>query len=216
MFYDSVWFGILLSPLPLLVIKRSKAAYQRQRLWELNLQFKEALGGILAALTAGYSIENSFREAQKDLLLIYKEDADIIQEFSYINKQIHCNQRVEDLLMDFANRSQLEDISNFTEVFVIAKRSGGNLATILNQTVRNISDKIEIKREIQTLIAGKQMEAKIMTFIPIGIVAYMRIFSPGYMDILYHNLFGIIIMTLALLLYGFGVYLSEKIVNVEV
>ncbi len=185
-------------------------------MWELNLQFKDALGGILAALTAGYSIENSFREAHKDLLLIYAQDDDIMQELSFINNQIQCNQRVEDLLLDFAKRSHLEDILNFTEVFVMAKRSGGNLATILNRTVRNISDKIEIKREIQTLIAGKQMEAKIMIFIPIGIITYMRIFSPGFMNVLYHNLLGICIMTVALLIYGLGIYMAEKIVNIEV
>lgn len=216
LFYDSLFSCILLSPLCFLFLKRSKKQYQKKRLWNLNLQFKEALGGILAALTAGYSIENSFKEAQKDLLLIYSEDKDIIRELTYINNQIRCNQRVEELLMDFANRSHLEDIRNFTEVFVMAKRSGGNLVTIINQTVRNISDKIEIKREIQTLIAGKQMEAKIMSFIPIGIIAYMRIFSPGFMDVLYHNILGISIMTTALLLYGLGVYLAEKIVDIEV
>ncbi|MFA9463506.1 MAG: type II secretion system F family protein [Velocimicrobium sp.] len=197
-------------------MRKSKEQYRRERLWELNLAFKEALGGVIAALTAGYSIENSFREAQKDLSLIYQENVDIMQELMHINNQIRCNQRVEDLLLDFANRSHLEDIHNFTEVFVMAKRSGGNLLAILNQTVRNISDKIEIKREIQTLIAGKQLEAKIMTLIPIGIIAYMRIFSPGFMNVLYHNVLGICIMTVALLLYGLGVYLAEKIVDIEV
>lgn len=200
----------------MLVFQRTKTAYGKKRLWQLNLQFREALGAISGALMAGYSIENSFREAKQDLMLIYKEDADIMRELIFINQQIQRNQRVEDLLLDFADRSHLEDILNFTEVFVMAKRSGGNLMAILNRTVRNISDKIEIKREIQTLIAGKQMEAKLMTVIPLGIIGYLRLFSAGFLDVLYHNLLGITIMTVVLLLYGLGIYLAEKIVDIEV
>lgn len=216
LFFDSIFAAVLLAPFCFYYIKRKKKYYLERRIWRLNLTFREALEGITAALLAGYSIENSFAEARKDMLLIYEEKEDIIQELSYICGQLALNRRVEDLLLEFAKRSQLEDIMNFTDVFIMAKRSGGNLLAILNRTAKNIGDKIEIKREIQTMIAGKKMEAKIMTLIPAGIIAYMRIFSPGFMDSLYHNLMGVFIMTAALILYGAGFYMSERIVNIEI
>lgn len=216
LFYDSVTASVLLSPLIIYFIKRIKKETYKKRIWQLNLAFKEALEGIAAALCAGYSIENSFLEARKDLLLIYSKDTDIIKELSFITQQVECNQRLEDLLLDFAKRSKLEDIINFTDVFIMAKRSGGDIMLIINQTARNISTKIEVKREIQSMIAGKQMEARIMILIPMGIIAYMRIFSTGFMDCLYHNLMGILIMTVALVLYAGGFMLSERIVEIEV
>ncbi|MEG2511824.1 MAG: hypothetical protein RR906_01755 [Acetivibrio sp.] len=216
LFYNSILAVLFLSPLLLLFWKRKEIEKMKLQKWQLNLEFREALEGISAALCAGYSIENSFYEAKKDLSLIYKEEADIMWELTQITTQIQCNKRVEDLLYDFARRSHVEDILSFAEVFAMAKRSGGNLILILRQTVKNISAKIDMKREIQVMVAGKQMEAKIMSMVPLGIILYLRIFSPGYMDCLYHNMGGILVMSAALTLYLGGVYLSEKIMDIEV
>ncbi len=41
-----------------------------------------------------------------------------------------------------------------------AKRGGGNLVGIIQNTVRNISSKIRIEEEIQTMIAQKKLEQK--------------------------------------------------------
>ena len=37
---------------------------------------------------------------------------------------------------------------------------------------------METKREIETVIAGKKMEANCMNIIPLAIILYLRIFSP--------------------------------------
>ena len=39
---------------------------------EFQGQFKEAIQAVSAALNTGYSVENSFREAQKELLHLYQ------------------------------------------------------------------------------------------------------------------------------------------------
>ncbi|MDK2807278.1 MAG: tight adherence protein [Clostridiales bacterium] len=216
LFYDNIVFFLILSPIGLLLYRRDLAKKRKKRSEVLNQAFKEMLHALVSALTAGYSIENSFVEAQRDLSLLYANESDIMQELIYINQQIHCNQRIEDLLSDFARRSNLEDIQSFTEVFVIAKKSGGNFLGVLCKTAENINDKIEIRREIQTLVAGKQMEANIMMLIPMGILGYLRIFSKGFLDALYHNYFGILVMSVSLFLYGLSVFLAEKIVDIEV
>ncbi|MEG1742140.1 MAG: pilus assembly protein TadB, partial [Acetivibrio sp.] len=137
LFYNSILAVLFLSPLLLLFWKRKEIEKMKLQKWQLNLEFREALEGISAALCAGYSIENSFYEAKKDLSLIYKEEADIMWELTQITTQIQCNKRVEDLLYDFSRRSHVEDILSFAEVFAMAKRSGGNLILILRQTVKN-------------------------------------------------------------------------------
>lgn len=195
-------------------IKRKQLIKDRK--WQLNLEFRDGLSSLSAALNAGYSIENAFSQAITDLKLMYSEEALIVQEFEGIVKQINMNRTVEEALKDFANRSSVEDVINFAEVFATAKRTGGDIIKIIRTTGNSMNDKLEVKREVVTLITGKKFEANIMSLIPIFIIIYLRMFSSDFLEPLYHNLFGVVFMTIILILY-LGVYqLTRKIINIEV
>lgn len=97
-----------------------------------------------------------------------------------------------------------------------AKRGGGNLVGIIQNTVRNISSKIRIEEEIQTMIAQKRLEQKVMNVMPVFLLFYLDIASPGYMDVLYHNILGVIFMTICLLGYLASILLSERMGRIEV
>lgn len=216
LFYRSIFGIFLISPFIILYRKHRKNQLAKEQMWKLNLEFKEGLIALSAALEAGYSAEHAFEEAVKDLRQLYPKDSAIIQEFTYLLRQIGMNIAVEQALYGFAERTGIEDILNFSEVFNTARRTGGDLIGIIKLTGNIISDKIEVKREIVTLIAAKHLEANLMKFIPLLILVYLTMTSPGFLDPLYHNLFGIVVMTVFLLVY-LGAYLMiDKIVAIEV
>ena len=70
---------------------------------------------------------------------------------------------------------------------------------IIRNAVRQMGEKIDVEREITTLVSGKKLELKIMTMIPLGMVLYMKISFPEFLDVLYGNLAGVIIMSICLL-----------------
>ncbi len=216
LFYQSVIGIFCLSPLILLYQKVEKKKHLEERKWQLNIQFRDGIFGLSAALSAGYSAEHAFDEALKDLSLIYEEDAMIMREFAYISNQIRMNITAEKALMDFGERTGIEDIIGFSEIFTTAKRTGGDLIKIIKTTGNVISDKIDVKREIITLITAKKYEADIMKIIPVGIIGYLYLSSPGFLDPLYHNLPGALIMTLVLAVYLGAYAIIEKIVAIKV
>jgi tight adherence protein B len=112
--------------------------------------------------------------------------------------------------------SQNSDIQDFAEVFSVAKRSGGNMTDIMGRTISVISRKIDVEKEIDVLTSAKRMEAGIMNLVPFFIIFYISITSPGFFAPLYHNLFGIILMTVCLIFYIFAYFLTERIVNIYV
>ena len=99
-----------------------------------------------------------------------------MREFSYIINQIRMNITVEKALLEFAERTGVEDIINFAEIFAIAKRTGGDLVKVIRTTANAINDKIEVKREIITLVTAKKHEADIMKAIQ-GITLSKLIFT---------------------------------------
>lgn len=137
------------------------------------LQFRDGITSLSNSLSAGYSIENAFSEAIIDLKTIYEEDAYIIKEFYFIIARLKRNETIEDILYEFADRTGIEDIYNFVQVFITAKRTGGNIIKIICNASKSIGDKIEIKREIKTLITAKKYESRIMNIIPFGMILYM-------------------------------------------
>ena len=80
--------------------------------------------------------------------------------------------------------------------------------------VAGINQRMEIKQEIETLVHGKKMESRVMSIIPFFILFYMDVTSKGYFDVLYHNLAGILIMTICLGIYIVAFLMSEKITEI--
>lgn len=188
----------------------------KKKKWQLTLEFKDGITSLANALTAGYSIENAFDEAVKDLEFLYDTKSEIVQEFRQISKQIRLNRNVEELLMEFGIRSDIEDVRNFAEIVTTAKRTGGDLIKVIRTTSSNIGDKIEVQREITTLIAAKRLEGNIMSVIPLGIIVYLNVCMPDFLKTMYEGVIGRSTMTVALITYFFALLLLNKIVSIKV
>ena len=57
---------------------------------------------------------------------------------------------------------------------------------------------------------------RIMCIIPIVIMLYLRLETGDFMDVLYHNLFGIIVMSTCLMVYIVSYFMAEKVIAIEV
>lgn len=167
-------------------------------------------------MQAGYSVENAVKNSLGDMRQLYGEKSDIVSELKILEKAVDNNIPLEDSFLDFGKRSGNRHIQDFADVFVICKRSGGDMAEIMMNTVRVISDGIDVEREIETVISSKKLETKIMNFIPFAIVAYIGLTSPGFFHPLYHNKAGMAVMSICLCLYMFSLYLENKLMRIEV
>lgn len=216
-FYRSLRLFFVLLPLGAVaypIYKKRELLKRRQ--WKLVLQFKEAIGSLSSYLSAGYSVENAFPAAARELRNLYGGEAMIVREFSHIGAQLQMNKPVEQLLSEFARRSGSDDIRNFSEVFRMAKRSGGELCGIIEQTVTVLRDKISVSEEIRTMTASRRFEQKIMNLMPFGIILYIDLTSAGFFDVMYQTLAGRIVMTVCLFVYAAAYVMSERLLDIRV
>ncbi|MCM1183074.1 MAG: type II secretion system F family protein [Roseburia sp.] len=216
LFYDSALAWLLLMLLSVFALKKKRAALCRQRKRRLESEFREVILSVSSNLQAGYSVENAFREAVGDIALLYGRTSLMAGELRLLIRRLDNNEQLEDILMNLAARSGVRDIGDFADVFQIAKRSGGELRTVIANTAQIISGKQEVRREIQTVMSEKKLELTIMRYIPFFIIFYISITSKGYFESLYHNLFGWMAMTVALGIYAAACRMSDKITDIEV
>lgn len=216
LFYRSFLAFIFFLPGFFFFLKQRKSDYILAGKKELSQQFLTGIQAVSAALAAGYSVENAFEEALEDMERVFEKEDKIIKEFTYIKNQLKLNNTLENLLLDLAKRSRVEEIENFAEVFSAAKRSGGDLIAIIRNTILCFSQKEETKMEIETSLSAKRLEQKIMSGVPFMILIYVGAASPGFLDVMYYNPAGICIMSLCLVMYVAAYMWGKKIVDIEV
>ncbi|MEK3887601.1 type II secretion system F family protein [Bacillus sp. FSL K6-3431] len=218
LFYESIIFALILATIGFIYPRIQRKNLLEKRKEKLSVQFKEAIASLSSSLAAGRSIENSFKEIVYDLKLLYPDpNTYIIREFEIINRRVENGETIERAIQDFAIRSDLEDIINFSDIFITCKRTGGNLVEVIRRTADVISEKIDIQQEVQVMIAQKKFESRILTVMPIGMIALLKYSSGDYLAPLYNwaNL-GPIIMTFCLGLLGLAFWLSQRIMNIKV
>ena len=95
LFYAS-WLGIVFFPVFIwFFMKRQKKAGEEQMQLQLAKEFVDTLRSISAALLAGFSIENAWKEAEKEILALYGKRSYMYQEVKEMNCSISLNQPLE-------------------------------------------------------------------------------------------------------------------------
>lgn len=185
---------------------------KRKRLKKLLLEFKDLLETLTASYSAGQTTARAFEDALHEMSELYGEGADIVQELKMIHAGLQHNYNIEDLLLNFAARSGLDDVDSFANVFEVCNRKGGNLKQIVGETRSVINDKIEIEMEIQTMVAASRNELNIMMVMPLLIMFTMR----GLGDSMTGNsVMNVIVKLIALGIIAGAYALGSKLVDIK-
>lgn len=216
LFYNTWIAAILLLPVSVFYLHQWREDYCHKKEQEFRGQFQNGMQILSSALKAGYSVENAIKETEKDLRPLYPEDSRIRREFNRMIHELNMNLTAEQVLKEMARRIRQEDVDNFVTVFATAKRTGGDSISILKDTVQMIGDKIEVEREIQTLLASKKLEFNVMCIIPLGMVLYMRMAFPEFLSVLYGGIPGVLLMSVCLGVYAFAWRMGTKMIQIEV
>jgi tight adherence protein B len=216
LFYRSIWGIIALIPFGLWQFFRFRKNLTEKKKQEFLKMFREMMLTLSSLLNTGYSVENALKEAGKELGLMFGKKSKIMVELAIMRQKLRVRVPAEQVLQEFADNTDMEDVSNFVTIFAAAKRSGGDMCAIIGDSVKQISDKMDVKREIATVLAAKQYEFQVMTWVPFGIIGYMSLSFPEFMSSLYGNILGIGVMTLCFVLYISAYWLGLKIINIEV
>lgn len=216
LFYRSYW-GMLLFPIVYIICRSGYLKVQiKKRKRQLLLEFKDALQALSVALLAGYSMENAWKDVETNIKKMHGENALMLAEVRRINASTKLNQPIEQVIEEFAHRSACEEIEGFAEVLTYAKRSGGDFVKIIQATTQKLIGKMEVEQEIATVLAGKKLEGNVMNLMPIFILAYMRVCGGDFLDVLYGNAMGVVVMSGVLIGYAIAIWSSTRILDIKI
>ena len=217
LFYNSLVIS-LLSFMVYPILKKSYLRYlEAQRIRTLQNQFRDLLYSFSASFAAGRQMAEALMEARKTLGEMYPENSPIVVELTIMTGQIkEAKETEEKVLVEFAARCRIPDITTFVDVYVTCRTTGGNMERAILRTVKVLLEKMEIQEEIRVMTSQKKLEGKIITSLPFLILILLRVSSPSYLAVLYESFMGRLMMTGSLLLIYVAYMSIEKITSIEV
>lgn len=156
LFYNSLpisFLSFLLYPL----FKRPYIRYiERKRIRNLQNQFRDLLYSFSASFASGRQMTEALIDAKKTLKEMYPEDAPIVQELTIMTSQLkEAKESEEKVLVEFASRCRIPDITTFVDVYVTCRSTGGNMERAILRTVKILLEKMEIQEEIRVMTSQK-------------------------------------------------------------
>ena len=214
-FFRSILF---IFPVGAFLAIKAQPIYQeykrKKRQKELLLQFKDLLESLTSSYSAGQNTVAAFADAEVDMTSIYGETADIVAEIKLIRSGMMNNHIIEELLTNFAQRSGLEDVESFANVFEISNRMGSDLKRVISDSREIINDKIEIEMEIETMLTSNKNDLNIMMVMPLVIVMSMS--SLGTSTIASNTPLNLVIKIGCIIMFGIAYAAGMKIVDIKV
>lgn len=215
-FYKSVVLAILCMPFSIVYPFFRKDIFIKKRKEKLLNEFKDFLRVLKSNLEASYSIENSFMYSKNEMKMLYGEKSLMYTELINMCNRLKMNVPIDIVFDDFSRKTKVSDIQDFSDSLIVIKGMGGNINSIINSVISIINDKIDVERDIALSTASKRFEQNIMSLLPFFIIIYLNVTSSEFLAPLYNTFLGRIFMTVLLGVYFASIYISKKILDIEV
>ena len=161
-------------------------------------------------------MERALLQVEREHEKMFGKESLILADIHEMNQKIAMNVGMETAFEDFAKKLDLEEAINLSDILSFAKRSGGNYGRFIKDAARKINEKILVQQEIDTLTAEKRLEFRIMSCMPMGILAYVALTSKEFVAPLFESVAGRIVLVACALLYAVFFMIGKRIIDIDV
>lgn len=198
--------ALVAAALPFLHLRRKRAA----RLKRFEELFPDSLEFVARSMRAGHafsvSLEMIHREFQEPLS----------SEFRRTFEEHNLGLPLDVALQKLGKRVPSLDVHFFVSAVMLQKRTGGNLAEILDKLAVVIRERFKLRGKIRAISAHGKMTGTALTCIPLGVAVMMFITNPDYIKFFFIDEVGNYMMGGAVALQLLGYAAIRKIVDIEV
>jgi len=183
---------------------------RKSRLRKFEELFPDTLEFMSRSMRAGHAFSVS-------LEMIHREFQEpIASEFRRAFEEHNLGLPIEVALEKLAKRVPSLDVHFFVSAVLLQKRTGGNLAEILDKLAYVIRERFKLRGRIRAVSAHGRMTATALSCIPIAVAILMFYTNPDYVKFFFTDDVGNIMLGSAVALQIIGYLIMRKITNIEV
>jgi tight adherence protein B len=180
------------------------------RLSAFNKQLPDTITLLSNSLRAGSSFLQSIE-------LVSREGGPpMSDEMGRVVREVNLGLGMEEALHNLVRRIKSDDLDLMVTAIGIQQQVGGNLAEILDTIAFTIRERVRIKGEINTLTAQGRVSGYLVAFLPIGLGAVLNIINPAFMQPLFTQTIGQILIGVGVVMMTIGFLAIRKITDIKV
>jgi tight adherence protein B len=196
--------GVMFLPLLWLIHKR------KRRIRALVEQLPDVFDLMSQALRAGHALASSIQLVSQQL------PEPVAGEFNRVFHEQNLGIKIENALMNMANRVDQLDIRFFVTAVLIQRQTGGDLAEILDKIANVIRDRVQLMGAVQAYTAEGRLSGWVLLALPIIVFFASLVLNPDYARVLIDTPSGRIMLGIAAGMDLMGLAMIKKIVNIKV
>ena len=201
------WAGLLMG----FFLPYGYASYRRTKRFEkFEELFPEAIDTLARAVRAGHAFTTA-------LEMIADEVSEPVGgEFRKLFEEQKFGLPVRDALLNLVERVPLVDVKFFVTAVMLQRETGGNLAEILDNLSYVIRERFKIMRQVRVYTAQGRLTMMLLMGLPPLIVTVMMIMNPAFIQPLFGDPIGHVLIVAGITLQTIGYFVIRKIVRIQV
>jgi tight adherence protein B len=185
-------------------------ASKNRRLTQIDLQLPDALDLLGRALRAGHAFPSALKMVAEEM------PEPIAGEFGITFDEVNYGIAMKDALLNLASRVPSRDLSYFVIAVVIQRETGGNLAELLDKIAAMIRARHKLLGQVRVLSAEGKLSAWILCLLPFVLTLVILFINPGFVEVLWTDPVGPMLIAGAAVLMVIGIFWSRKIIRIRV
>jgi tight adherence protein B len=198
--------GLLFAAIPVFYVVRKG----RSRLAKFEEQFPEGLEFVARSMRAGHAFSVSLEMLHREF------DDPLAGEFRRTFDEQNLGLPLEVALEKLATRIPLLDVHFFVSAVLLQKRTGGNLAEVLEKLAYLIRERFKLRGRMRAISAHGRLTGTVLSLIPAAVGAVMFYVNPDYVLFFVRDTVGHWMLGGAVALQLVGYAVIKKIVSIEV
>ena len=176
----------------------------------LTSQLPDALDMLSSALRSGYALTRGFQVVSSQM------HPPISEEFHRVLQEVQVGISVSDALNGLLTRSASYDLELVVAAMQTQLTMGGNLSEVLDNIAGMIRERVRLQGEIDAATSEGRMSAGILVAMPIVMALIISAVSPGYLNPLFEERLGIMMLMAAGGLMLMGMLIIKKMLDIDI
>ncbi len=201
------WAGLVLG----FFIPYAYASHRRaKRFQRFEEKFPEAIDTLARAVRAGHAFTTALE------MIASEVSEPVAGEFRQLFEEQKFGLPVRDALLNLADRIPLVDVKFFVTAVMLQRETGGNLAEILDNLSYVIRERFKILRQVRVHTAQGRLTMVLLMALPPTIVVVMLTLNPGFIQPLFTDPLGHVLIVAGITLQTVGYFFIRRIIRIQV
>ena len=170
-------------------------------------QLPDAIDIMIRSVRAGLPIIEGIGVVRKEFA------APLGLEFNTIRDKVHFGATLDEALWEIAERIDRPEFNFFVICVSVQKETGGNLTEALENLSRILRQREQMKMKVKALSSEARASAYILSAMPFLLTVLVLFMNPGYLDLLFEDPRGNVLMYLGLGSLASGAVVMMKMVK---